>query len=159
MTPNAAADSQCGKLGGLLGMYHTDLDIDALASILDVPRSNVSADSGDPTTRAHQKEMSTPMSTWNDPAPPDPAEGPDPAGAAGAAAAEAAEARGRRLGRPRGPARVPLTVRILAAQDERLTAEVARQGLSPQYLVEQALSEYFTRLDRQRGRTVAKSAS
>lgn len=90
------------------------------------------------------------MSTWNDPAPPDPAEGPYPTDAS-------AEARGRRLGRPRGPARVPLTVRILAAQDERLTAEVALQGLSPQYLVEQALSEYFARLDRQRGRTVGKS--
>ena len=101
------------------------------------------------------------MSTWNDPAPPDPAETADPADETDAAtdAAEAAEARGRRLGRPRGPARVPLTVRILAAQDERLTAEVAFQGLSPQYLVEQALSEYFARLDRQRGRTAGKSAS
>jgi hypothetical protein len=64
--------------------------------------------------------------------------------------------RGRRLGRPRGPVRVPITVRILAAHDERLTAEVARQGLSPQYLVEQALTEYFTRLDRQRGRVTEK---
>ncbi|MBR7839124.1 hypothetical protein KDL01_38030 [Actinospica durhamensis] len=57
----------------------------------------------------------------------------------------------RRLGRPRGPVRVPLTVRILAGHNERLTEEVALQGLSPQYLVEQALAEYFTRLDRQRG--------
>ena len=59
---------------------------------------------------------------------------------------------GRRLGRPRGPERVPLTVRILAGHNQRLTEEVARQGLSPQYLVEQALAEYFTRLDRQRSR-------
>jgi hypothetical protein len=59
----------------------------------------------------------------------------------------------RRLGRPRGPVRVPLTVRILAEHNERLTSEVAVQGLSPQYLVEQALTEYFARLDRQRSRT------
>ena len=59
----------------------------------------------------------------------------------------------RRLGRPRGPVRVPLTVRILAQHNERLTSEVALQGLSPQYLVEQALTEYFARLDRQRSRT------
>jgi hypothetical protein len=59
---------------------------------------------------------------------------------------------GRRLGRPRGPVRVPLTVRVLVEHDERLTAEVAAQGLSPQYLVEQALTEYFARLDRLRGR-------
>jgi hypothetical protein len=30
----------------------------------------------------------------------------------------------RRLGRPRGPVRVPLTVRILAQHNERLTSEV-----------------------------------
>jgi len=47
---------------------------------------------------------------------------------------------------------VPLTVRILAQHNERLTSEVALQGLGPQYLVEQALMEYFARLDRQRGR-------
>ena len=60
--------------------------------------------------------------------------------------------RGRRIGRPRGPERVPLTVRILAEHDARLTAEVELQGLSPQYLVERALAEYFARLDRLRGR-------
>jgi hypothetical protein len=59
---------------------------------------------------------------------------------------------GRWMGRPRGPERVPLTVRILAAQDKRLTAEVELQGLSPQYIVERALTEYFDRLDRLRGR-------
>lgn len=58
--------------------------------------------------------------------------------------------RPRRMGRPRGPVRIPLTVRILAAHDRRLTAEVSLQGLSPQYLVEHALSEYFERLDRLR---------
>lgn len=63
-----------------------------------------------------------------------------------------AQPHGRRLGRPRGPERVPLTVRILATHNERLTAEVVLQGLSPQYVVEQALAEYFARLDRQRSR-------
>jgi hypothetical protein len=62
-------------------------------------------------------------------------------------------ARGRRTGRPRGPERVPLTVRILTEHDARLTAEVEVQGLSPQYLIERALSEYFARLDRLRSRT------
>ena len=66
--------------------------------------------------------------------------------------AESAGGGGRRLGRPRGPQRVPLTVRILVGHNDRLTEEVARQGLSPQYLVEQALAEYFMKLDRQRGR-------
>ncbi len=65
---------------------------------------------------------------------------------------DSAQPRNRRLGRPRGPVRVPLTVRILAQHNERLTSEVALQGLGPQYLVEQALMEYFARLDRQRGR-------
>ena len=60
--------------------------------------------------------------------------------------------RARRLGRPRGPVRVPLTIRILASHNERLSSEVDLQGLSPQYLVEQALTEYFARLDRQRSR-------
>jgi len=54
--------------------------------------------------------------------------------------------RKRRVGRPRGPERVPLTVRILAATDERLTAAVEATGKSPQYIVDEALSEYLTRL-------------
>jgi hypothetical protein len=54
--------------------------------------------------------------------------------------------RRRRVGRPRGPERVPLTVRILAATDERLTAAVEATGKSPQYIVDEALSEYLTRL-------------
>jgi hypothetical protein len=57
------------------------------------------------------------------------------------------ERRARRVGRPRGPERVALTVRILAEHDRRLTFEVERQGLSPQYLVERALAEYFSKLD------------
>lgn len=72
-------------------------------------------------------------------------------GADGSAAQQAQPAhRARRVGRPRGPLRLPLNVRILATHDERLTAEVKRQGLSPQYIVEQALGEYFARLDRER---------
>lgn len=54
--------------------------------------------------------------------------------------------RRRRVGRPRGPERTPLTVRILTATDERLTAAVEGTGKNPQYLVDEALSEYLTRL-------------
>jgi hypothetical protein len=52
----------------------------------------------------------------------------------------------RRIGRPRGPARVPLTIRILAANDERLTATVDATGQSPQYIVDAALAAYFDAL-------------
>jgi predicted transcriptional regulator len=58
----------------------------------------------------------------------------------------------RRVGRPRGPERIALSVRILAELDARLTEEVERQGLSPQFLVDQALADYFARLDRARQR-------
>lgn len=40
-----------------------------------------------------------------------------------------------------------LTVRILAATDERLTAAVEATGKSPQYIVDEALSEYLSRLE------------
>jgi len=53
---------------------------------------------------------------------------------------------GRRVGRPRGPERVALTVRVLAATDERLTAAVELTGQSPQYLVDAALAAYFDAL-------------
>jgi hypothetical protein len=43
-------------------------------------------------------------------------------------------------------------VRLLEEHDRRLAAEVERQGLSQQYLIEIALTEYFKRLDRQRRR-------
>jgi hypothetical protein len=52
----------------------------------------------------------------------------------------------RRVGRPRGPERVALTVRILAANDVRLTAAVDMTGQSPQYVVDVALSAYFDAL-------------
>ena len=50
------------------------------------------------------------------------------------------------MGRPRGPARVALTIRILAANDERLTAAVEATGQSPQYVVDAALAAYFDAL-------------
>jgi hypothetical protein len=52
----------------------------------------------------------------------------------------------RRRGRPRGPERVPLTVRILTSTDRKLTAAVEQTGLNPQTLVEQALEAHFRRL-------------
>jgi hypothetical protein len=65
---------------------------------------------------------------------------------------------GRRVGRPKGPERIPRTVRLLAEHDRRLAAEVAYQGLSQQYLIERALDEYFRRLDRQRRRIALQGA-
>jgi hypothetical protein len=64
----------------------------------------------------------------------------------------------RRAGRPRGPERAALSVRILAHLDERLTEEVERQGLNPQTIVDQALTEHFGRLDRARQRAAGVSA-
>jgi hypothetical protein len=52
----------------------------------------------------------------------------------------------RRPGRPRGPERVPLSVRILAENDRKLTAAVDETGLNPQTIVDEALSAYFKRL-------------
>lgn len=57
-----------------------------------------------------------------------------------------------KVGRPKGPDRIARTVRLLEEHDRRLAAEVERQGLSQQYLIELALAEYFKRLDRQRRR-------
>lgn len=63
----------------------------------------------------------------------------------------------RRPGRPKGPDRIPLSVRILAEHDARLTQEVERQQLSPQFIVDAALSDYFAKLDRRRGHGVSAS--
>jgi hypothetical protein len=52
----------------------------------------------------------------------------------------------RRVGRPRGPERVPVTIRILAANDRRLTAAVEQTGDSPQYIVDAALAAYLDAL-------------
>jgi hypothetical protein len=59
----------------------------------------------------------------------------------------------RRRGRPRGPDRRPLTVRVRAEVDERLTRAVDETGHGPQELVEQGLELLFRRLDRRRGST------
>lgn len=57
-----------------------------------------------------------------------------------------ARRKSRRVGRPRGPARVALTVRILAVTDGRLTAAVHATGQSPQYIVDEALDKHLTSL-------------
>jgi hypothetical protein len=41
---------------------------------------------------------------------------------------------------------VPLTIRILAETDARLTAAVEATGESPQYIVDAALAAYFDKL-------------
>ena len=51
-----------------------------------------------------------------------------------------------RRGKPRGPERVAVSVRILADTDERLTGAVERIGKNPQSIVDEALSEYLTQL-------------
>jgi hypothetical protein len=61
------------------------------------------------------------------------------------------------VGRPRGPERVARTVRLLKEHDQRLIEEVERQDLSPQYLIERALIDYFARLDRARARSRGQS--
>jgi hypothetical protein len=52
----------------------------------------------------------------------------------------------RRVGRPRGPERVPVTVRLRTETNDRLTAAVDSTGESPQYIVESALSAYLDAL-------------
>lgn len=64
----------------------------------------------------------------------------------------------RRVGRPRGPERVPLTIRILAATDERLTAAVEMTGESPQYIVDAALAAYLDALGVPGGRGSGRAA-
>jgi hypothetical protein len=65
---------------------------------------------------------------------------------ASAGASRKAGKRKRRVGRPRGPERVALTVRILAANDARLTEAVETTGESPQYIVDAALTAYLDAL-------------
>lgn len=52
----------------------------------------------------------------------------------------------RRVGRPRGPERIPLTTRILASENARLTAAVEMTGESPQYILDAALKAYLDAL-------------
>lgn len=74
-----------------------------------------------------------------------------PASRTASAAASTGAGRARRTGRPQGPARVPLSIRILAANDARLTAAVSLTGQSPQYVVDTALAAYFDALGIPRG--------
>ncbi|MEV6535944.1 hypothetical protein AB0M86_41325 [Streptomyces sp. NPDC051639] len=72
---------------------------------------------------------------------------PEPAVPAGPPSTSKGSSRApRRRGRPRGPERVPVTVRILTSTDRKLTAAVEQTGLNPQTIVEQALEAYFRRL-------------
>jgi hypothetical protein len=52
----------------------------------------------------------------------------------------------RRRGRPRGPERVKLSVRITRELDAKLCRAVEETSLSPQYIVEQALAKHFRSL-------------
>ncbi|MCX4682629.1 hypothetical protein OG413_46650 [Streptomyces sp. NBC_01433] len=52
----------------------------------------------------------------------------------------------RRRGRPRGPEREMLSVRILASNNRKLTVAVEKTDLNPQTLVDQALEALFKRL-------------
>lgn len=52
----------------------------------------------------------------------------------------------RRSGRPRGPERVKITVRITEARNAKLTQAVDQTGQPPQDLVEQALDLLFSKL-------------
>lgn len=52
----------------------------------------------------------------------------------------------RRAGRPKGPDRVPLSVRILAETDARLTTAVEATGWNPQTIVDRALAQYLDTL-------------
>ncbi len=58
----------------------------------------------------------------------------------------------RRRGRPRGLARKPLSIRIRAELDARLTDAVIETGQGPQELVEDGLELLFAKLDRERDR-------
>ena len=58
----------------------------------------------------------------------------------------------RRRGRPKGPLRFTLSVRIPAELDLRLSAECEASGDGPQVIVERALDEYLSRRARQRAR-------
>lgn len=63
----------------------------------------------------------------------------------------------RRRGRPRGPRRYTLSVRITAELDIRLSRECEASGDGPQIIVERALDEYLSRRARQRSREAKSS--
>ena len=51
------------------------------------------------------------------------------------------------MGRPAGPERTQITVRVLAEIDQALTEAVADTGKSPQYIADEALAAWL----RERG--------
>ncbi|AZK98795.1 MULTISPECIES: hypothetical protein [Streptomyces] len=59
---------------------------------------------------------------------------------------KAASRTARRRGRPRGPDREALTVRVLPATNRMLTVAVEETGLNPQTIVEEAMQAHFRRL-------------
>ncbi|MCX4707206.1 hypothetical protein [Streptomyces sp. NBC_01373] len=74
-------------------------------------------------------------------------EGQEPPAAEGAGAPPKPARRSpRRAGRPRGPERAPLSVRVLAANDRMLTLAVEQTGKNPQTLVDEALGLLFRKL-------------
>lgn len=63
----------------------------------------------------------------------------------------------RRRGRPKGPLRFTLSIRIPAELDLRLSAECEASGDGPQTIVERALDEYLSRQARRRARDATSS--
>ncbi|GGZ19756.1 hypothetical protein [Streptomyces nitrosporeus] len=72
--------------------------------------------------------------------------GPDDGRAPKSAKPKAPRHPPRRRGRPRGPEREMLSVRILASNNRKLTVAVEKTDLNPQTLVDQALEALFKRL-------------
>ncbi|MFF8506415.1 hypothetical protein ACF07L_38125 [Streptomyces anulatus] len=92
------------------------------------PDDSASGDAGDAPNRDGRQEQAPP-------APPKQTSSPS-----------SKRSRPARLpGRPRGPQRVPLTVRLLESTDRKLTEAVQQQQLNPQSIVEEALEAYFRR--------------
>ena len=58
--------------------------------------------------------------------------------------AEGGPAKSARRGRPRGPARVAITVRIRTDLDDALTAAINETGFGLQEIVEQALASWLS---------------
>lgn len=116
-----------------------DISASNIAGVPDSATADVSA-SPPASTSAHGKAGRTddPSSSTN---------GSKKAGTNAGKTASSKKGKGRRVGRPAGPARTPLTVRVLAEIDDALTDAVDDTGLSPQYIADEALSEWL----RQRG--------
>ncbi|ASR00808.1 hypothetical protein [Streptomyces sp. 11-1-2] len=72
--------------------------------------------------------------------------GPDDGRAPKSSKSKAPRRPPRRRGRPRGPEREMLSVRILASNNRMLTVAVEKTDLNPQTLVDQALEAMYKRL-------------